>query len=141
MCHSLLWRHREYSFSDEATCYHSTMILTVNNRQHSSVLDRPVTILTVNNRQNSSVLDRVLRLSSLSITARIALYLTESWDYPHCLSITASIALRMYLTESWDYPWSSLGLLTRQHLWPRSPDKKKSLFKWSTFGFTLCTYL
>ena len=26
MCRSSRWRHREFSFSDEVTCYHSTMV-------------------------------------------------------------------------------------------------------------------
>ena len=30
MCRASQWRHRESSFSDEATCYHSTMDLTNN---------------------------------------------------------------------------------------------------------------
>ena len=31
MCRSSRWRHRDYSFSDEATWYHSTMVSTIRN--------------------------------------------------------------------------------------------------------------
>ena len=50
MCPSSRWRHREYSFSDEATCYHSTMTLPV----ISKVYNRLYNDFSVNNLLSSS---------------------------------------------------------------------------------------